>query len=347
MKKTLYVILALAIILSLVACGKSEKVLNVEKAINEIGVVTIDSESKIINAENTLNDLEEKEKDKIENINILNEARSAYNNLKKEQVEIAIENIGTVSFENEELIKTIRKQYEECNDEIKKSIINYQILVDAEKELSKQRANQIIVMIEKIGSVTLSDEDIITEAKVAYDKLSSEEKELVTNREVLLDAPNKLKELKLSSAKAGLKVTTDKVEGITWYESKSQPYYADTRSYVLPYIGQSSSKTWLKLQYRYTGDSWIFFDSVTIVIDGEKHTKTFGYNEVDRDNDTEVWEWVHVNPTSSDIDMLWKIANSKETIVRFQGDTKHYDMTVSSADKKGIKDVLTAYELMK
>lgn len=115
----------------------------------------------------------------------------------------------------------------------------------------------------------------------------------------------------------------------------------------MPYIGQSSSKTWLKLQYRYTGDSWIFFDSVTIVIDGEKYTKTFGYNEVDRDNDTEVWEWVHVNPTSSDIDMLWKIANSKETIVRFQGDTKHYDMTVSSADKKGIKDVLTAYELMK
>lgn len=176
MKKTLYIILGLAIILSLVACGKSEKVLNVEKAINEIGVVTIDSESKIINAENTLNDLEEKEKDKIENINILNEARSAYNNFKKEQVEIAIENIGTVSFENEELIKTIRKQYEECNDEIKKSIINYQILVDAEKELSKQRANQIIVMIEKIGSVTLSDEDIITEAKVAYDKLSSEER---------------------------------------------------------------------------------------------------------------------------------------------------------------------------
>ncbi len=347
MKKILCIFLGVAIIFSLAACGKSEEVLNVESAINEIGVVTIDSESKIINAENALNDLEEKEKEKIENIGILNDARSTYNDLKKEQVEIAIQNIGTVSLENEELIKTIRKQYDDCNDAIKKSIINYQILVDAEIELSKQRASRIIDMIEKIGTITLNDEEIITEAKAAYDKLSNEEKKLVTNREILLDAPDKLKELKLNSAKAGLKVTTDKVEGITWYESKSQPYYADTRSYVLPYIGQSSSNTWLKLQYRYTGDSWIFFDSVTIVIDGEKYTKTFGYNEVDRDNDTEVWEWVHVNPTSSDIDMLWKIANSKETIVRFQGDTKHYDMTVSSADKKGIKDVLTAYELMK
>ena len=42
--------------------------------------------------------------------------------------------------------------------------------------------------------------------------------------------------------------------------------------------------------------------------------------------------------------MLKEIANSNETIVRFKGDTHHYDLVVSQSDKNGIKDVLTAYE---
>ena len=46
----------------------------------------------------------------------------------------------------------------------------------------------------------------------------------------------------------------------------------------------------------------------------------------------------------TDIEMLKAIANSKETIVRFQGDNYHYDLTVSASDKKAIKEVLTAYE---
>ena len=42
-----------------------------------------------------------------------------------------------------------------------------------------------------------------------------------------------------------------------------------------------------------------------------------------------------------------QIANSKETIVRFQGDHYHYDLTVKSSDKTAINQVLTAYEALK
>lgn len=47
------------------------------------------------------------------------------------------------------------------------------------------------------------------------------------------------------------------------------------------------------------------------------------------------------------IEMLEKIANSKETIVRFQGDQYYYDVTVKSSDKTAISQVLTAYEALK
>ena len=34
----------------------------------------------------------------------------------------------------------------------------------------------------------------------------------------------------------------------------------------------------------------------------------------------------------------------KETVVRFQGDHYHYDLTISSSDKSAISQVLIAYE---
>ena len=70
-----------------------------------------------------------------------------------------------------------------------------------------------------------------------------------------------------------------------------------------------------------------------------------GY-DVNRDNDTEVWEWVDIAPSTADIQMLENIADSQETIVRFQGDNYHYDLTIKSSDKAAIKDVLAAYNAL-
>ena len=41
-----------------------------------------------------------------------------------------------------------------------------------------------------------------------------------------------------------------------------------------------------------------------------------------------------------------RIAASEQTIIRFQGDDRHYDMTVSQADKDGILDILYGYEYL-
>lgn len=44
--------------------------------------------------------------------------------------------------------------------------------------------------------------------------------------------------------------------------------------------------------------------------------------------------------------VLSLIARSEQTIVRFQGDERQYDLTVSQADKDGIMDILYGYEYM-
>ena len=44
--------------------------------------------------------------------------------------------------------------------------------------------------------------------------------------------------------------------------------------------------------------------------------------------------------------MLRAIAASEETIIRFQGDTYYYDLTVSGTDKQAIETVLDAYDIL-
>lgn len=97
----------------------------------------------------------------------------------------------------------------------------------------------------------------------------------------------------------------------------------------------------------YTGDSWIFFKKITVSLDGQNYVKDFDYFDVSRDNGSgDVWEYVDISPSGTDINMLRAIAASKESIVRFQGDDYHYDLTVKSSDKSAIISVLDAYSLL-
>ena len=143
-------------------------------------------------------------------------------------------------------------------------------------------------------------------------------------------------------------VSTSVLENIIWYKPQAYPYYANSRSYVLPYIGVDSyGNAWLRLVFHYTGDSWIFFKKITVSVDGQNYVKDFDYFEVSRDNGSgDVWEYVDISPSTTDINMLRAIAASKETIVRFQSDDYHYDLTVKSSDKSAIISVLDAYSLL-
>lgn len=78
MKKGISLILVLVMCLSLCACGKSQAVKAVEEAITDIGEVSIDSKDAIENADNLYNALSSKEKDQVENYNILEQAQKAY-----------------------------------------------------------------------------------------------------------------------------------------------------------------------------------------------------------------------------------------------------------------------------
>ena len=84
MKKYSILLLALMMCFVLTAC-KSEAAKNADNLISEIGEVTLDSESKIVEAEKAVAALEEKDKEQIEYEQVLLDARFQYDELVKEK----------------------------------------------------------------------------------------------------------------------------------------------------------------------------------------------------------------------------------------------------------------------
>ena len=364
MKKRALLILVLAASLLLCACGKSEAAAATDEQIASIGEVTLESEAAIAAAEAAVDALEEKDRESLDNTKLLQTAREEYDRLVVEQrlaeiaaVENAISSIGKVDLNSGDAIAAARSAFDGCDGALRERVSNADVLAAAEETyaelMAAQAAEKVTEQINAIGEeVTLESEPAIREARSAYDALDDLAKGKV-NTQALTAAENQLRELKEKERSAviekllnKMKAEEDRFNQVTFYTHTTAPQYDDTRSYIIPYIGRTDSGyTYLCWYCDYTGDDWIFWDTMTFIIDGTKYTKSVGYNAVARDNAWgNVWEVYNTaNVSDSDIQLFRSIAASEETEVRFSGKYV-YDMTISAKDKQAIADVLALYD---
>lgn len=357
MKNKVLSLLLIMMLLVFAGC-QSEAARAVDNQISAIGTITIDSGEAIENAEKALAALSEEDVASLKYQDVLIEARTTYNVLCCDNAISAIPQELELTTECNEAIQIARATYDKLVDEEKELVSNYEVLKVAENTyatLQKAAINEVVSLIDAIGTVTLDSNEKITTAKTKYNLLDAESKQQVANYKTLENASiqyTRLKDaedLRVKKETVGkLNVKTDKVTGITWYHHPRQPYYANTRSYCLPYIGKNSSSTWLRWRLWYTGDDWVFWEKLTFVVDGTKTYKYYAYRDVTRDNGSgDVWEYVDIQVDREDRELLEAIADSTETIIRFEGDNHHYDLTVSAKDKQAIKEVLAAYDVLK
>jgi len=144
-----------------------------------------------------------------------------------------------------------------------------------------------------------------------------------------------------------LRVKEDRVEGITWYQHPNKPKYLNSRSTVYLYIGRKGKlgSPTLRMKTVYAASDWLFVNNVIAWHDGVKETFVSGYFE--RDNHSRVWEWRDDIPSEYQIRILQSLASAKEAILRFEGDQYRKDVKLSEGDKRAIREVLLAYEVMK
>ncbi len=111
--------------------------------------------------------------------------------------------------EDEAYIQKVRLAYENLSDKAKTYVGNskYVTLQMAEEQLAALNANEaagVTDKIAKLGTITVNSYDQIQAARRSYDALSSSQKLLVNNYQILTQAENTYKSLETSVAKASV-----------------------------------------------------------------------------------------------------------------------------------------------
>lgn len=310
-------------------------------AVDDIGEVSPDTVDKITSVQLLSNRLSAEQKSQ------LGDYIDKFSKIKIDLATLTIEDIGEVSIESEEKISRAKSAYALLTDDEKQQISELCDIFLAANE--KFNALKVIASIDAIGEITLESGNAIENATKMYNNLSENEKALVTNYKVLEDAIAEYSVLLEDEEERLLESfrTKEDSNGITWYSHDRQPQYINERTYVLPYIGvKPDGQVRLVLRYIYYGRDWVNWKTASITVDGTSYTFAPSYSDIIHDeSDGHVWEYR--DDSSPDIEMLKRIAESKETIVTFQGDTDSYKHNISIADKNAIKDIIALYELLK
>lgn len=160
------VLLAAALLISAVT-SKPQKA---KRMIHRIGTVTLDSAEKIERAEQFVEELTQKQKDKVSNLDTLTEARAEYDRL---EVQRTIDQIGKVTMDSEKVISDAERMYDALPRNKRNEVTNYQVLTAARKELTRLQTaiKNASDAIDAIGEVTLDSGSKIQKARSNYDAL--------------------------------------------------------------------------------------------------------------------------------------------------------------------------------
>lgn len=142
----------------------------------------------------------------------------------------------------------------------------------------------------------------------------------------------------LPKLKSSFYVNEDKINGGGWY------HHRFTNKYCTHIEVPVSTNGYFYLKTHYYGDDWIFHNYITVKIGDVIYTSTnlehfSDYNV--RDNDFNgVYENLHLTKPTIDMNIIKEIANNtaKNIQIRFKGDQKYYDLTLTERNKQMIKE---------
>ncbi|TFD92758.1 hypothetical protein E2605_18105 [Dysgonomonas capnocytophagoides] len=135
----------------------------------------------------------------------------------------------------------------------------------------------------------------------------------------------------------------DEFEKTTWIEHKSIPKYVNTKGFYT-YIGMKDNSVWERLVIRYHGEDWLFIQKIMIKADESIFEIT--PQKVERDNDSQVWEYIDITPDKTEIAMISNVIASKTTKIRFEGKQHYFDWVLSSKEINALKDTQIYFNLL-
>ena len=164
------------------------KINRVEERIQAIKTVTTNSGNTIRTAREAFDRLDPELQANVSNKDSLFEAETAFAQLAIQTVTDAIDQIGTVTLENEKALSTALATYNKFDKSIQQKIENRDILFAAEETLTQLKVERAQAAIEVIGDVTLDSKGAIDSASAAFDSIPTADRAKVENRAELTKA---------------------------------------------------------------------------------------------------------------------------------------------------------------
>ena len=182
----------------------------VAELIGKIGEVTYNSKQAIEAARKAFDQLTSSQKGMVENLDKLTTAEQAYAAMTAGDEAAAgvvadmIAGLDSIDADSRNVIQAVRAAYDALTGEQKKLVKNVNVLTAAEKAIegleNKAAADEVSALIGALKNVTLRDASKVETARAAYEGLTSAQKALVTNVNVLTAAESTLKKLEQQAA---------------------------------------------------------------------------------------------------------------------------------------------------
>ena len=268
------------------------------------------------------------------------------------EVEATIAALGDITINSLALLDKAQSAYDALSSSEKKDVENYATLVAAWNSynalVNQAAAAEIVAAIDNMGEATYKNRQAVIDAMKLYNAASKEVQACVTNADTLKSAASTVAKAMMDKMAA----EEDFVRNLSFYYHSQWPrgkeyWYADQRCFALPYLGKQGNDVWLRFVCNYTDNSWVFFKKITFACDDQRFYKTFSYYDIVRDNDSgDVWEYIDMDVNATEIKIMEAIASSEKTIIRFEGDNYYSDFTVTAKDKEAIRFTLDLYYLL-
>lgn len=146
---------------------------------------------------------------------------------------------------------------------------------------------------------------------------------------------------------AYMKVDKDEVTGVTFYTDKTSAKSINENALYAYIATKKGSDPVLRIKIQYFGSDWLFIQQYIFNIDGTDYNIIPQLGQVQRDNNTSVWEWYDQPANGNTQGILSAIAISKKTILRYQGKQYYKDRIIPKSEKQAITNVLNLYSDLK
>ncbi len=196
------------------------------------------------------------------------------------------------------------------------------------------------------GLVTDSTE-VVTEDIEHAAAVATEEATEVVTEDIEQTAAVGIDSAKIRKLRPFFTEKKDEFKGIVWIEPKARPKYTNANGICTYFALNSEGKPGnLRFRIQYYANDWLFINSYTFLIDGNIYT--FSNPDVERDNNSMIWEWSDTGVAQSGevAQILNAIKNAKEVKIRFNGRQYYKDKVLTQKDIKAIQQPIEYFEAL-